>query len=73
MTAPSPDFYAIEELLEPAEIEIRDRVRAFCEEEVTPTINDYWDRGLLREVDALGEVEEITRRAIDALEDLVRT
>jgi adenylate kinase len=33
----------------------------------------YWDRGLLREVDALGEVEEITRRAIDALEDLVRT
>ena len=33
----------------------------------------YWDRGLLREVNALGEVEEITRRAIDALEDLVRT
>ncbi len=33
----------------------------------------YWDRGLLREVDALGEVEEITRRAIDALEELVRT
>ena len=44
MTAPSPDFYAIEELLEPAEIEIRDRVRAFCEQEVTPMINDYWDR-----------------------------
>jgi glutaryl-CoA dehydrogenase len=44
VTAPSPDFYAIEELLEPAEIEIRDRVRAFCEQEVTPVINDYWDR-----------------------------
>ncbi len=44
MTAASPDFYAIEELLEPAEIEIRDRVRAFGEKEVTPMINDYWDR-----------------------------
>jgi glutaryl-CoA dehydrogenase len=44
VTAASPDFYAIEELLEPAEIEIRDRVRAFGEEEVTPMINDYWDR-----------------------------
>jgi adenylate kinase len=30
----------------------------------------YWDRGLLREVDAVGEVEEITRRAIAALDDL---
>jgi glutaryl-CoA dehydrogenase len=28
---PSPDFYVLEELLEPADIEIRDRVRAFCE------------------------------------------
>jgi adenylate kinase len=33
----------------------------------------YWERGLLREVDALGEIEEITRRAIGSLEDLVRT
>ena len=30
----------------------------------------YWDRGLLREVDAVGEVEEITRRAIAQLDDL---
>jgi adenylate kinase len=30
----------------------------------------YWERGLLREVDAVGEVEEITRRAIAALADL---
>ena len=30
----------------------------------------YWKRGLLREVDAVGEVEEITRRAIAALRDL---
>jgi adenylate kinase len=33
----------------------------------------YWERGLLREVDAVGEVERITRRAIAALEDLART
>ncbi|MGH2674657.1 MAG: adenylate kinase [Actinomycetota bacterium] len=30
----------------------------------------YWERGLLREVNAVGEVEEITRRAIAALDDL---
>jgi glutaryl-CoA dehydrogenase len=40
----STDFYAFEELLEPAEIEIRDRVRDFCAREVTPRINDYWER-----------------------------
>jgi glutaryl-CoA dehydrogenase len=44
VTEQSTDFYAIEELLGPAEIEIRDRVRAFCEKEVTPRINDYWER-----------------------------
>jgi glutaryl-CoA dehydrogenase len=38
------DFYDLEELLEPEEIEIRDRVRIFCEKEVTPRINDYWER-----------------------------
>jgi adenylate kinase len=30
----------------------------------------YWERGLLREVDAVGEVEEITHRAIAAVDDL---
>src|SRR6476646_4882360 len=40
----STDFYAIEDLLEPEEIEIRDRVRAFCEQEVTPRVNEYWER-----------------------------
>lgn len=44
VSEPSPDFYAIEDLLEPDEIEIRDRVRAFCEREVTPRINEYWER-----------------------------
>jgi len=38
------DFYAVEDLLAPADREIRDRVRAFCETEVTPRINDYWER-----------------------------
>lgn len=38
------DFYALEDLLEPAEIEVRDRVRDFCEREVTPIINDFWER-----------------------------
>ena len=40
----SPDFYLLDELLDPADIAIRDRVRAFCVQEVEPTINDYWDR-----------------------------
>ncbi|CCG02673.1 acyl-CoA dehydrogenase family protein [Blastococcus saxobsidens] len=44
MTVDSPDFYAFEDLLEPEEIAIRDRVRAFGEQEVLPRINDYWER-----------------------------
>src|ERR687898_2685584 len=44
MSESSPDFYDLEELLEPEEIEIRDRVRDFCAREVTPRINDYWER-----------------------------
>ncbi|MGY1636096.1 acyl-CoA dehydrogenase family protein [Geodermatophilus sp. SYSU D00742] len=44
MSGTSPDFYALEELLAPEEIELRDRVRAFCEREVTPRINDWWER-----------------------------
>jgi adenylate kinase len=31
----------------------------------------YWNKGLLREVDAVGEVEVVTRRAITVLNDLV--
>ena len=44
MSDASTDFYAFEELLEPEEIEIRERVRDFCAREVTPRINDYWER-----------------------------
>ena len=44
MTSARTDLYAVEDLLEPEEIEIRDRVRAFCEREVTPRINEFWER-----------------------------
>ena len=44
VTVDPPDLYALEDLLEPEEIEIRDRVRAFAENEVLPRINDYWER-----------------------------
>src|SRR4028118_453773 len=44
MSQPSPDFYDLEELLEPEEVEIRDRVRAFCEKEGTPRTHDYGER-----------------------------
>ena len=38
------DFYLIDELLTDEERRIRDRVRAFCDREVAPIINDYWER-----------------------------
>jgi glutaryl-CoA dehydrogenase len=38
------DFYALDDLLLPEEIEVRDRVRDFCAREVTPIINDHWER-----------------------------
>ncbi|HYH28396.1 MAG TPA: adenylate kinase [Actinomycetota bacterium] len=31
----------------------------------------YWAKGLLREVDAIGEIEDVTKRAIGLLDDLV--
>ncbi|MGH2663191.1 MAG: adenylate kinase [Actinomycetota bacterium] len=50
---------------------VRHRLEIF-HRDTEPLQKFYWDRGLLREVDAVGEVEEITRRAIRALEDLTR-
>ena len=38
------DLYLFDDLLTDEEREIRDRVRAFCDEEVTPIINQYWER-----------------------------
>ncbi|MEA2270303.1 MAG: glutaryl-CoA dehydrogenase [Solirubrobacteraceae bacterium] len=44
-TGSSPsDLYFVEELLTDDEREIRDRLRAFCDREVVPIINDYWER-----------------------------
>jgi glutaryl-CoA dehydrogenase len=42
--AAPPDFYLVDELLEPAERELRDRLREFCAREVVPIINDYWEQ-----------------------------
>ena len=38
------DFYLLDERLTDEERAIRDRLRAFCDREVTPIINDYWER-----------------------------
>ncbi len=38
------DFYLMDELLTPEERSIRDKVHAFCDREVLPIINDYWER-----------------------------
>ena len=38
------DFYLMDDLLTPEERAIRDKVRAFCDKEVIPIINDYWER-----------------------------
>ncbi|HLI05967.1 MAG TPA: acyl-CoA dehydrogenase family protein [Ktedonobacteraceae bacterium] len=38
------DFYLVDELLADEERAIRDKVRAFSDQEVIPIINDYWER-----------------------------
>src|SRR5438046_7277708 len=38
------DFYLIDELLIKEERSVRDKVRDFCDKEVIPIINDYWER-----------------------------
>ncbi len=42
--SPVVDFYLMDELLTQEERSIRDKVRVFCDKEVTPVINDYWER-----------------------------
>jgi glutaryl-CoA dehydrogenase len=44
VTASGADFYLADELLTREEREIRDKVRAFCDRDVIPIINDYWER-----------------------------
>ncbi|MBA2476217.1 MAG: acyl-CoA dehydrogenase family protein [Actinobacteria bacterium] len=55
----STDLYLLEELLDPADREVRDRVRDFCEREVLPIVNDCWERAefpfaLVPKIGALG-------------------
>ena len=38
------DFYRMDELLTDEERAIRDKVRAFCDRDVIPVINEYWER-----------------------------
>ncbi|MGI9059403.1 MAG: acyl-CoA dehydrogenase family protein [Ktedonobacteraceae bacterium] len=38
------DFYLMDELLTEEDRSVRDKVRAFCDQEVIPIINDYWER-----------------------------
>ena len=38
------DFYELDELLSDEERDVRERVRAFVDQEVTPIINPYWER-----------------------------
>jgi glutaryl-CoA dehydrogenase len=42
--ASAQDYYLLDETLSEPERAIRDRVRAFAEDEVLPIINDYWER-----------------------------
>lgn len=39
------DLFLLEEMLTDDERDVRDRVRAFGDDEVLPVINDYWERG----------------------------
>jgi len=43
-TPPSTDYYFIDELLKPEELQIRDRVRAWVDREVIPNAAGHWDR-----------------------------
>jgi glutaryl-CoA dehydrogenase len=38
------DYFFLDELLSEEERDIRDRVRSFCDKEVIPVINGYWER-----------------------------
>ncbi|TCJ14827.1 acyl-CoA dehydrogenase [Rubrobacter taiwanensis] len=39
------DFYLMDELLTDEERAVRDKVRRFCDEELIPVANEYWERG----------------------------
>ncbi|HLZ21437.1 MAG TPA: acyl-CoA dehydrogenase family protein [Ktedonobacterales bacterium] len=43
-TSLGTDYYHMDDLLSAEERQIRDKVRAFCDREVIPIINGYWER-----------------------------
>lgn len=43
-TVPEVDFFRLDDQLSSDEIELRARVRAFCQAEVLPIAHDYWER-----------------------------
>ncbi|HEY7419959.1 MAG TPA: acyl-CoA dehydrogenase family protein, partial [Ktedonobacteraceae bacterium] len=43
-STPDMDFFAIDDLLNEEESRIRELVADFCQREVAPLINDYWER-----------------------------
>ena len=43
-TFPRVDFYAIDDLLKPEEIAVRDAVRDFVDREIIPVMGGYWER-----------------------------
>ena len=70
-TPASTDFYRIDDLLGDGEREVRDRVRAFCDKEVTPVINDYWERAecpvhLFKPFAELAQFDRLQRPGSDA-------
>src|SRR5919112_5233395 len=38
------DYFFLDDLLTEEERDVRDRVRFFCDKDVIPIINDYWER-----------------------------
>ena len=44
MSAPDPDPLQLEDMLSEEERAVRERVRAFCDREIRPYINDLWER-----------------------------
>jgi glutaryl-CoA dehydrogenase len=38
------DYFFLDDLLTEEERDVRDRVRSFCDKDLTPIINDYWER-----------------------------
>jgi adenylate kinase len=71
----------VQRLLQRAQVEGRSddtedvirRRQELYTEQTEPLIGVYRDRGILIEVDGMGEVEDVTRRIFDALDDIAES